>query len=69
MRGKQLQRVFRYNGQDLPDLNKDWDADRIRKNYASEYPALTNATIKGPELDETETKAIYTFQTSVGTKG
>jgi len=64
---KAIERIFRFNGQDLPDPNPSWDAERVRRSYAETYPQITNATIKGPTVEGD--KAVYKIETVVGTKG
>lgn len=62
-----MKRVFRFNGQDLPDPNPEWTTDKVRNSYANTYPEFTTATIKGPKPEGD--LAIYTVNTVVGTKG
>jgi PRTRC genetic system protein C len=52
---------------DLADPNPEMSPQEVIKFYSSEYPELTNASVSGPKVEGT--KAVYSFKTSVGTKG
>lgn len=52
---------------DLADPNPEMSPQDVIKFYSSEYPELTNASVSGPKVEGT--KAVYMFNTSVGTKG
>ena len=62
-----LPRVFMFNGGTLADPDDDLDPDQVKRIYAGTYPALTNATISGPEIKEG--RRVYTFTAAVKTKG
>lgn len=66
-KAKALTREFKYNGMTLPDLGGNLTPSQVKDAYANTYGDLTNAIVKGP--DYTGDKEVYTFQTSVGTKG
>ena len=67
MANEDLPRVFVFNGSTLADPDDDLEPDQVRRIYAGTYPALTNATISGPELKEG--RRVYTFTAAVRTKG
>lgn len=52
---------------DLADPNGDLSPQEVMKFYSGQYPELTNATIEGPRVEGK--KAVYTYKTTVGTKG
>jgi PRTRC genetic system protein C len=52
---------------DLADPNPEMTPQDVIKFYSSEYPELTNSTVEGPKVEGG--KAVYSFKTSVGTKG
>ena len=52
---------------ELADPNPDMSPQEVIKFYSSEYPELTNASVSGPKVESG--KAMYNFNTSVGTKG
>lgn len=63
-----LPRRFAFNGAILADPDPALTADQVRAMYAgSGYPALTNASIAGPETKDGY--HVYTFKQAVGTKG
>jgi PRTRC genetic system protein C len=62
-----LPRVFVFNGSTLADPDDDLEPDQVKRIYAGTYPALTNATISGPEMREG--RRVYTFTAAVRTKG
>jgi PRTRC genetic system protein C len=64
---KSLTRVFKYDGNQLSDPNKNFSPDEVMNFYSNTYPELTTSTVHGPEIDDE--KAVYEFKTTVGTKG
>lgn len=62
-----VERIFRYNGQDLADPNPTLDADTVMRTYAAQFPELATASVEGPKTEDG--KQVYTFQTRIGTKG
>ncbi len=64
-----LTRVFKIKDKkiELADPNPNMTDEDVKKFYSGKHPELTNATINGPVI-EGET-AVYTFTTTVGTKG
>lgn len=67
MEVKQLQRVFKYNDQELPDLNPDASPEDIKRMHAVNIPALATAAIEGPVRDGG--RDVFTFNARIGTKG
>ncbi|MDF2189318.1 PRTRC system protein C [Paraflavitalea sp. CAU 1676] len=51
----------------LPDPNPDMTIEEVLQFHSGSYPELTTSTISGPVPDGN--KAVYTFKTTVGTKG
>ena len=62
-----LQRVFRYNGQDIPDPNPDLPTDKVLETLADAYPELINATVTKTKIEGAS--RIHTVEAAVGTKG
>ena len=66
-----IKREFRFesNGKIviLDDVNPNMTAEDVMNFYANIYPELTTSSIRGPEIELG--KAIYTFKTTLGTKG
>lgn len=62
-----LKRVFKLNDSSLTDPNPDFSVDEVMGFYSVKYPELTTATVTGPEVKGDQ--AVYTFKTTVGTKG
>ncbi len=64
-----LTRVFRIEktGVELDDIDPEMSLDDVMVFYSATYPQLTTAGIQGPEFEED--KAVYTFKTTIGTKG
>lgn len=60
---------FKKSGKDiqLPDPNPQFTVAEVMNFYAGQHPELTTSTVAGPEIDGD--KAVYTFKTTVGTKG
>ena len=51
----------------LADPNPDMTPDQVLAFYSATYPELNNSTVNGPDYrDDTQ---VYTFKTTVGTKG
>lgn len=51
----------------LSDPDPDMGAREVLKFYSRTYPDLITASVVGPEYKGD--KAVYSFKTSVGTKG
>jgi len=51
----------------LTDPHSAWSVERVLDFYAPNYPILTTATIKGPEI--LNDKLRFVFQSTIGTKG
>lgn len=62
-----LKRVFKFGDIELSDPNPEMNVDEVCGFYSVTHSELTTATVSGPEV-KGET-AIYTFKTTVGTKG
>ena len=67
-----IERKFEFENADgekviMPDPGTHMSTDEVMNFYANTYPELTTATVSGPEMKED--KAVYTFKTTVGTKG
>lgn len=56
-------------GTSLPDPNPDFSPEEVLKHYIPVHPKLSNANVSGPEIDEARNKLVYSFNTSVGSKG
>lgn len=68
MNSERVRRVFHFNGANLTDPDPGMSPEEVKKMYASSsYPALTNASVTGPETKGG--KQVYTFKAAVGTKG
>ena len=64
---KILPRKFKYEHMLLDDMDSSANPDEIMEMYAELYPALTQASVEGPEI--TDDAMVYTFVTKIGTKG
>ena len=68
---KGLKRVFILKkGNDtltLEDPDSRMSLSEVTDFYSMNYPELTTATLHGPELEED--RAVYRFETTIGTKG
>ena len=62
-----LVRVFKYDGQELPDPGASFSPAQVKDLYTSNYAELVNAEIEGPNM--VDDKAVYTFKRTTGTKG
>lgn len=51
----------------LPDPNPEFTVAEVMQFYSGQYPELTTATLDGPKVEGK--KAVYSVQTTVGTKG
>ena len=71
LESKLLKRVFIYSHRgtkkELSDPDPSMSPERVLNLYAAQYSPLTNATIQGP--DTKGGKIIFTFATTLGTKG
>lgn len=68
---KGLPRKFKVDTTDhkitVADPNPASTADQVMELLSLNYPELTNASVSGPEIVNDE--AVYTFKTTLGTKG
>lgn len=62
-----LPRRFQYNQIELTDPNPAWTPNQVLVFYANTYPELNNSRVEGPEISNQT--SVYSFKTSVGTKG
>ncbi len=62
-----LTREFILGKKTLSDPNPALSPEEVMKHYSGSYPEMTNATISGPKIEAG--KAVYSFKTTVGTKG
>jgi PRTRC genetic system protein C len=62
-----LERVFKHDKKQLDDPGAHMTPEDVLGFYGNQIPELTTATISGPEIKDG--KAVYTFKSTVGTKG
>jgi PRTRC genetic system protein C len=62
-----LVRTFVYNGITLEDPLPGRPLDAVRRAHGTQYPAITNAKIDGPEYQGN--REVYTYRTQVGVNG
>lgn len=62
-----LEREFVFDGHMLPDPNPDMSVEQVREMYIPSHPAITTATVTGPEA--VDGKMRYTFSRAIGHKG
>lgn len=62
-----LKRVFVHGSATLADPNTDMSPEEVMNFYSNQYPELTTSNVHGPVVEGD--KAVYTFKTTVGTKG
>lgn len=62
-----LVREFVYKGTVLPDPNPAASVAEVQNILSASHPALATAAVDGPE--DKDGKQVFTFVTSVGTKG
>lgn len=67
MKIKALTREFIYKGTVLPDPNPNASVQEAQNILSASHPALATAAVDGP-VDK-DGKQVFTFVTSVGTKG
>ncbi|MGM9776790.1 MAG: PRTRC system protein C [Prevotella sp.] len=60
-------RVFQHGKVTLSDPNPDMSPEQVMAFYSNQYPELTTSNVHGPKIEND--KAVYTFKTTVGTKG
>ncbi|MDR0634135.1 MAG: PRTRC system protein C [Azoarcus sp.] len=63
---KEIKRVFRYNGIELPDI-PGLTPQAVRDVYSAQYPELISAEVEAGEVAGGVQE--YTFRKAVGTKG
>ena len=64
---EKLERVFLFNGVELPDPSPDFTVEQVRDTYVNTYPELATAAIEGPSPINGTMQ--YTFTRAVGAKG
>lgn len=64
---KQLKRVFRYEGTEIPDPAPAMPADDVLQILSASYPQLNNAALEGPSIENG--KQVYVVKVATGTKG
>lgn len=68
---EKLKRVFKFSSGkkdiELADPNPEFSPEEVLKHYMNAYPELTNSNVMGPEVGSG--KLVFTFKSSVGTKG
>ena len=72
-----LERVFKFNGKELPDPDPKMKPEAVMALYARQYPSLTNGEIAGPFYEGTEEAwklegkgpQVHQMRGSYGTKG
>lgn len=64
-----VERVFRIEKTDieLNDIDAEMSLEDVMGFYSTIYPQLTTASVQGPDFEDD--KAVYTFKTTLGTKG
>lgn len=67
LQAKGLDRVFKHNGLELSDPSSNMSPEEVMSFYANTYPELTTSNVFGPVIEGD--KYVYTFKTTVGTKG
>lgn len=60
-------RVFKHGDITLADPNPDMAPEQVMNFYSNQFPELTTSNVHGPEIEDDN--AVYTFKTTVGTKG
>lgn len=63
----EMQRVFKYNGIELPEVGSALSVDEAKDFYAQAYPGIINCAVKGPTEDGD--KLVYQFVQNTGTRG
>lgn len=63
----ELKRVFRHDGENLPDPDPSAAPEKAVELLALAHPELNNAVVEPPETKDG--KLVYKIKTSVGTKG
>jgi len=67
IQAQQLQRVFTFNGVNLPDPGPDFTPEEVKDVYVNMYPDLSTAILSAPEV--ADDVVTYKFARNVGTKG
>lgn len=60
-------RVFKHGTATLADPTPDMSPEEVMNFYSNQYPELTTSNVHGPVIEGES--AVYTFKTTVGTKG
>jgi len=69
MESGQLKRVFKHDKKLLNDIDPSLTEHEILDVYSNQYPELVNANVEGPIINQEKGEAVYTFSSSIGTKG
>jgi PRTRC genetic system protein C len=51
----------------LPDPHASMSIQEVINHYKSQYPEISTASVDGPKMEEK--KAVYSFNTIIGTHG
>ena len=62
-----IPRIFKHGTLDLVDPGENMTKEEVLDFYSNQYPELTNASVGGSKIEND--KQVFTFSTSVGTKG
>lgn len=60
-------RVFKHGAATLADPNPNLSPEEVMNFYSNQYPELTTSNVHGPIIEGDV--AVYSFKTTVGTKG
>lgn len=63
---KTMERVFKFNGVNLPDPNPKMEIEAVRDLYTHQYPELSSASMK---METVKDKMLVTFEKVIGHKG
>jgi PRTRC genetic system protein C len=64
---RSIVRVFLYNGITLEDPLPGKPLESVRRVHGTQYSAITNAKVDGPEYQGN--REVYTYRTQVGVNG
>ena len=62
-----IPRIFKHGKLDLVDPGVGMTKEEVLDFYSNQYTELTNASVGGSKIEHD--KQVFTFSTSVGTKG
>lgn len=60
-------RVFKHGAVTLADPNPNFSPEEVMNFYSNQYSELTTSNVHGPIIEGDA--AVYSFKTTVGTKG